>query len=75
MVGSYSVKEGRVEYCYNATWHSVCADNWDDYHASVVCSSLGYSTELGQCIRSFVAKMHVKNSLMCDNIYRSCYII
>ena len=47
MVGSYSVKEGRVEYCYNGTWHAVCADEWTNSQPTVVCATLGFSTQLG----------------------------
>ena len=40
------MKEGRVLVCYHGEWHSVCADNWSEME-DVVCSTLGYSTELG----------------------------
>ena len=48
LVGSYDVKEGRVEYCSNNTWYSVCGDGWQEPEANVVCSTLGYSTSLGK---------------------------
>ena len=49
LVGGRHVKEGMVEMCYNGQWHSICSDNWSemDGEADVVCSTLGYSTELG----------------------------
>ena len=42
--------EGRVQVCYNGEWHSVCGDRWSDMGAEVdvVCSELGYSSELSQ---------------------------
>ena len=41
------MKEGRVEFCSNDTWYSICADNWENREAVVICSSLGFSTDLG----------------------------
>ena len=36
------MSRGRVEYCYNATWHSVCADGWDSTgeEVQVICRAL-----------------------------------
>ena len=48
LVGGHNTREGRVEYCYNGTWYSVCADNWGEGEAKVVCFNMGYSTQLGK---------------------------
>ena len=50
LVGGHNVKEGRVQVCYNGKWHSICSDNWSEMNgeADVVCSTLGYSAQLGQ---------------------------
>ena len=49
LVGGHSLRAGRVEYCYNGTWHSVCSNGWDDVQeARVVCNTLGYDTSLGE---------------------------
>ena len=46
LLGGDGVTRGRVQYCYNGAWHSVCADNWDTtgIEARVICESAGYDT-------------------------------
>ena len=36
---------GRVEYCHNGTWYSVCADGWNTTgeEARVFCNAFGSS--------------------------------
>ena len=34
---------GRVEYCKNGLWGSICKTSWDEKDAQVVCAQLGYS--------------------------------
>ena len=50
LVGGHNEKEGKVLVCYNGEWHTICSDNWSEMgaEANVVCSSLGFSSELGQ---------------------------
>ena len=45
-MGGDDVSRGRVEYCYEGSWFSVCADSWDEKgaEAQVICQSLGYNT-------------------------------
>ena len=36
---------GRVEFCVDGTWTSICSRSWwDSNDASVVCRQLGYNT-------------------------------
>jgi hypothetical protein len=48
LVGGYSVKEGKVQVCYSGEWHFICSDMWSEtaVEADVVCSTLGFSSEL-----------------------------
>jgi hypothetical protein len=46
LVGGDDESRGRVLFCYNGAWYSVCADGWDTTgdEARVVCETLGYNT-------------------------------
>ena len=52
LVGANSSSEGRVEVCYNGSFHSVCDDFWDALNAQVVCRQLGFASSLGKYARA-----------------------
>ena len=44
LVGGDAISRGRVEYCYDGSWYSVCASDLDEEGARVICNTLGYYT-------------------------------
>ena len=56
LVGGSSIREGRVEYCINRKFGTVCDHEWDNNDAAVVCQELGFS--ITGKIQHFCLKTH-----------------
>ena len=41
--------EGEIEVCINSVWGNICADEWDQIDAYVVCKQLGYTDTGDNC--------------------------
>ena len=45
LVGGATVREGRVEVCFDYQWATICDRGWDSSDAGVVCGQLGFSLQ------------------------------
>ena len=67
LVGGETETEGRLEFCDDGRWGTVCDNKWTDNHTAVVCRQMGFSDVvegIGACY-SIIIIMVIKHC--CSN--------
>ena len=60
---------GRVEICYNNTYHTICDDLWDEQAARVVCRGIDSEYSVGAPLKGMDSDFGSGNgSILLDNV-------
>ena len=59
LVDGHSEYEGRLEYCHNETWGTVCNDEWSFTETSAVCADLGLTPRRNTDYSEFLGALGV----------------
>ena len=66
LMGGTTRYEGRVEFCYNETWGTICDGFWSTNDANVACRQLGFADS---GMKHFVRRFYFYSLKFCVKMF------